>query len=122
MRCSATMALVRSRKHRIKRMERVKFQKIAKITVEIDSLMVVRQARTERAWCPLCRAQAEAITLNDGEFHEQGVAAQILVWLRTGELHGWQLPGCLPKICLPSLLRCFEADVQSTIQLKKESL
>jgi hypothetical protein len=103
-------------------MERVKFQRTAKITIEIDSLMVIRQAGTERAWCPRCRAQVDAISLINGGLREQGAAAQILAWLRTDELHGWELPDGSPKICLPSLLRCFESDALPTIQPKKESL
>jgi len=42
---------------------RVTAVKTTRITVERDTIMVVRRARIELAWCPVCRTEVEVITL-----------------------------------------------------------
>lgn len=102
-------------------MERVMLVKTARITIETDTVMVVRQARTARAWCPLCQAQVDAITLDDADFPGRDGIVHMREWLKTGSLHLWQRPDGPAQICLASLLRCFELDGLSKIQIAKES-
>jgi hypothetical protein len=42
-------------------MGRVMLVKTARITVETDTVMIVRQARTAPGWCPVCRAEMDVI-------------------------------------------------------------
>jgi hypothetical protein len=84
--------------------------RMVRITVETDTIMVLRHARTERAWCPGCRADVEVITLDGGSLPETKASAQIREWHDTGNLHLWQTAGGPVRLCLASLLRCFEPD------------
>lgn len=92
-----------------------------RITVETDTVMLVRQARTCQAWCPLCQAQVDAIVVNDAHFPDRSTS-HIREWLRTGKLHRWGPSEGRAHICLVSLLRCFELDGPSKIQVSKESI
>lgn len=102
-------------------MERVMVVKRARITVETDTIVVVRQARTKRAWCPWCQAVVDAITLDGANLPETCAAAQIQEWLNTRELHLWQQPEGPLQICLGSLLRCFEQELLPKSQNAKET-
>jgi len=83
--------------------------KTTKITLETESLVIVRRGKAGRAWCPDCRAEADVITLAEG-LAEPTTAAQLQTWLETGNLHLWQ-PALGPaQICVTSLLRCFELE------------
>ena len=61
-----------------------------RITVETESLMVVRRAKATVAWCPDCHAEVDVITLTQDSFSELTTAAQMQRWLGTGKLHLWQ--------------------------------
>ena len=41
-----------------------------RITVETESLMVVRRAKAVVAWCPDCHAEVDVITLSQDSFSE----------------------------------------------------
>lgn len=79
-----------------------------RITVEIDTVMVVRRATTASAWCPDCQAEVDTIRLGGEGLVAPGAAEQVQRWLETGKLHHWQPPGEPERICLSSLMRCFE--------------
>jgi hypothetical protein len=106
----------------MRRTEQVRVVKTARITIETDTVMVVRQARTARVWCPLCQVQVDAITLEESNFHELSSAAHRREWLRTGYLHLLQPSDGPAQICLVSLLRCFELYGFPRIQIAKESI
>ena len=81
--------------------------KTTRITVETESLTIVRRSKATSAWCPDCRAQVEVITLGKDRLEEPGTAAQLQQWLGTGKLHFWKQADGSARICLSSLLRCF---------------
>ena len=81
-----------------------------RITVETDTLVVVRRARAVSAWCPECRAEVDVIALAGDSMAEAATAAQFQQWLDTGTLHIWQHPDGRAQICVTSLLRCFELE------------
>jgi hypothetical protein len=81
--------------------------KTTRITVETETLMIVRRAKAVLAWCPDCRAEVDVITVNDG-LQEPATAAQIQEWLGTGKLHFWQQADGPAQICVTSLLQCFD--------------
>ena len=38
--------------------------KTTRITVETETLMIIRRAKVALAWCPKCRTEVEVITLD----------------------------------------------------------
>jgi len=94
--------------------------KTTRITVETDTLTVVRRARMATAWCPNCRAEVEMIRLDADSFNEPATAAQIRAWLATGKLHLWWATEGPAQFCLTSLLSCFETDSFRTMEIEKE--
>jgi hypothetical protein len=81
-----------------------------RITVETESLVVIRRAKAALAWCPECLANVETITLDAGSLAEPATAAQIREWLATGKLHLWQPVNGCARICVTSLLQCSELE------------
>lgn len=92
----------------------------ARITIETDTVMVVRHSRTAQGWCPGCQAEVEVITLDGASLAEPGASAQIQEWNRSGRLHFWQPPEGPPQICFPSLLQCFESGAIPKTRIAKE--
>src|SRR5258708_35125487 len=90
--------------------EREMVVKTTRITVETDTLTVVRHARMTMAWCPDCGAEVEVITLDANSFSEPATAAQVREWLATGKLHLWWAAEGPAQFCLTSLLQCFEPE------------
>ncbi len=94
--------------------------KTTKITVETESLTIIRRAKAFIAWCPDCQAEVEVITLaNDGTV--EGIsAAQLERWPDTDKLHVWAPASGPTRICLSSLLRCFESKDVRKSKIEKE--
>ena len=84
--------------------------KTTRITIETESLLIVRRGKTIVTWCPVCCAEAEAMTLEADSLGEDLPSAHLRDWLVAGKLHLWSLDGGLDWICLTSLLRCFESE------------
>jgi hypothetical protein len=76
-----------------------------RITVETESLMVVRRAKAVVAWCPDCHAEVDVITLTQDSFSELPTAAQMQRWPGAGKLHLWQSAEGTVQICVTSLLQ-----------------
>jgi hypothetical protein len=70
-----------------------------KITIETESVLVVRHGRTVVTWCPKCQAEVEVVQCEDTS------VAQLLGGIRAGSLHVWRSVGSSTQVCLPSLLR-----------------
>lgn len=92
-----------------------------KVTVETDTVMVVRHASTVPAWCPRCEVEVDVIGLESDGLAEPAATAQIQEWLDTGALHHWQPPGGPTQICLSSMLRCFEQDGIPRMRIAEEA-
>lgn len=84
--------------------------KTTRITVETETQVVIRRAKTDLAWCPVCRAEVDAVTLDNDSIAEPETAAQIQEWLGSRRLHFWRSARGLAAICLPSLFQCLELD------------
>ena len=84
--------------------------KQTKITIETDSLFILRGVNLKRAWCPRCAAEGEMIALeNTGAV--SGLEEKLLEkWLSAGELHRSPATDGSALVCLNSLL----ARVQKT--------
>jgi hypothetical protein len=76
-----------------------------KITVETDSLLVLRGRMPLRAWCAECSAEAEMIPLDDAEVVSNLPPAEVQAWMESEELHHSTAPDGAPMICLNSMLK-----------------
>lgn len=96
--------------------------KTTRITVETERTLVIRGAEQMVGWCSRCNRQREYILLDDTALMELAVAVQIQRWRESGSLHLWQQETGLFRICLASLLCCFELDGNSEIRIAKEAI
>jgi hypothetical protein len=74
------------------------------ITVETDSLLIVRGRSSIRAWCPRCAAQAEMIAMEDTGVVSNLDQPALEECLNSEELHRLQAPNGSTLTCLNSLL------------------
>jgi len=84
--------------------------KTTRITIETESLVVVHRGKTIVTWCPVCCAEAEAMTLEGDSLGEDFPSTLLRDLLAAGKLHLWSADGGPDRICLTSLLRCFESE------------
>lgn len=85
--------------------------KQTKITIETDSLLILRGRNSVRAWCPRCAAEVEMIAMNDVGVISNLDPHALEEWLHSEELHRLRAADGSPLKCLNSLL----ARVQKTI-------
>lgn len=81
---------------------------VTRITVETETLTIIRRATTAMGWCPDCRAEVQLIALDNEWPADPATATQLQHWLRTGKLHLWQTANGPAQLCIQSLLQCFE--------------
>jgi hypothetical protein len=84
--------------------------KQTKITIETDSLLILRSRNSRRAWCPLCAAEGEMIALESVGVVSNLERPALEEWLNSGKLHRSQATDGSVLVCLNSLL----ARVQNT--------
>jgi hypothetical protein len=84
--------------------------KLTKITIESDSLLIVRGRSSTRAWCPQCRADAEMLAMENIGVVSNLDRPDLEAWLNSGQLHRSKAADGSPMVCLNSLL----AHVQNT--------
>ena len=78
--------------------------KQTKITIETDSIMLLRGRNATRAHCPLCNAESEMIVLGELQVVSNLDRPDLEEWINSGELHHLQGDSGSPLICLNSLL------------------
>jgi hypothetical protein len=81
-----------------------------KITIETESLLILRSRRSRRAWCPRCAAEADVIALEDVGVISNLQRPAMEEWLNSEELHRARATDGSMLVCLNSLL----ARVQKT--------
>ena len=74
-----------------------------RITVETETLVIVRREKAILAWCPDCLAEVDVIALD--KLTEPVTAAQIHEWFGANDLHFWQMAEGSVLICVKSLLQ-----------------
>jgi len=79
--------------------------KHTKITIETDSLLVLRGRKALRAWCPQCAAESEMIPLGGIEVISNLSPAEVEIWLESEAIHRSQPTNGTSLICLNSLLK-----------------
>lgn len=81
--------------------------KRTRITIETDSLLVLRRRNSHWAWCPQCDAEAEMIPLNDVGVISNLPLTQVQAWVESPDLHHTKSAGGTDLICLNSMLKRF---------------
>jgi hypothetical protein len=80
--------------------------KLTKITIESDSLLILRGRSSPRAWCPLCGADTEMIALENVGVVSNLDRPALEAWLNSGDLHRSRAHDGSALVCLNSLLAC----------------
>jgi hypothetical protein len=75
------------------------------ITIETDSLLVLRGRKALRAWCPQCAAESEMIALGGIEVISNLSPVEVEIWLESEAIHRSQATDGTSLICLNSLLK-----------------
>lgn len=78
--------------------------KQTKITIETDSLFILRGRNSRRTWCPQCAAEREMIALENLGVISNLDRPALQEWLNSGELHRLEKADGSVLICLNSLL------------------
>jgi hypothetical protein len=81
-----------------------------KITIQTDSLLLLRGRNSTRARCPFCNAESEMVALENLQVISNLDRTALEEWINSGELHRLEGDGGSTLICLNSLL----ARVRST--------
>ena len=79
--------------------------KQTKITIETDSLLVLRGRKPLRAWCPQCGAEGEMIPLNEVGIVSNLTLPEVEAWMQGEDLHRARATDGAPLICLSSMLK-----------------
>ena len=79
-------------------------KKQTKITIQTDSLLLLRGRNSARVHCPFCDAESEMIALENLQVISNLDRASVEEWINSGELHRLTGDGGAPGICLNSLL------------------
>ena len=88
--------------------------KQTRITIENDSLLILRGRSSVRAWCSRCAAEVEMVALEDMGVVSNVEGSELEEWLNSGELHRLQATDGSTLTCLNSLL----ARVQKTTTIQ----
>ena len=75
-----------------------------RITIETNSLLILRGRTSSRRWCTQCAEEVEMFALEDTAVLSNLPTRELNEWLNSGHLHRTQTPGGTELICLNSLL------------------
>jgi hypothetical protein len=78
--------------------------KQTKITIETESLLILRGRSTNHAWCPTCATERDVIALEDIGVVSNLERSALEEWLNSGSLHRLQTATGYDLICLNSLI------------------
>lgn len=79
--------------------------KQTRITIETDSLLVLRARKRLRAWCPACGSEEEMIPLNEIGIVSNLPLPEVKAWMESEDLHYIHAADGGPLICLNSMLK-----------------
>jgi hypothetical protein len=79
--------------------------KQTKITIETDSLLVLRGRSSLRAWCPQCAAEGEVIPLDGVGVISNLAPSEVETWLESEAIHRSLAADGSVLICVNSLLK-----------------
>jgi hypothetical protein len=78
--------------------------KQTKITIETDTLLVLRGRTSLRAWCERCGAEVEMIALDHTGVISNLQPSRLEEWMNSPDLHRSQAADGEQLVCLNSLL------------------
>lgn len=78
--------------------------KHTKITIQTESLLLLRGRNSARTRCPLCDAESEMVALENLQVVSNLDRRSLDEWINSGELHRLQADDGSFLICLNSLL------------------
>lgn len=78
------------------------------ITIESDSLLILRGRSSRRGWCPRCEAETELIALEDAGVITNLDRPALEEWLNAENLHRLQTTDGSVVTCMNSLLACVQ--------------
>jgi hypothetical protein len=79
--------------------------KQTRITIETESLLVLRGRSSRRAWCQECAAEGEMIPLEGVGVISNLAPAEVEAWLASEAIHHSRAADGAQLICLNSLLK-----------------
>jgi hypothetical protein len=79
--------------------------KQTKITIETDSLLILRGRTPLWGWCQWCNAETEMIPVDGVGVISNLAAPEVQAWMKSEDLHRSQAPDGETLICLNSLLK-----------------
>ena len=80
-------------------------QRTIRITVETETLTIVRHAKAALAWCSQCQAEVDIIVLPTASLSDPESGPELQDWIDRGKLHLWHSTEETIQICVPSLLQ-----------------
>ena len=82
--------------------------KQTKITIETDSLVILRGRCSRPSWCPLCGAAVQTIALEEAEVLSKVERHAWAMWMESAALHQLAAADGSVLICVDSLLTCVQ--------------
>ena len=79
--------------------------KRTRITIETESLLILRGRTPLRAWCQQCRGETEMVPLGGVGVISNLPPSEVEAWIESDDLHRSQAPDGGQLICLNSLLK-----------------
>lgn len=79
--------------------------KRTEITIERDSLLVLRGRKVLRAWCPGCGSESEMIPVDEVGVISNLPSREVEEWIQSDELHRLKAADGASMICLNSMLK-----------------
>lgn len=76
-----------------------------KITIEFDSLLVLRGRKSLRAWCTECGAEGEMIRFDEFGVVSNLAPPEVEAWIQSEDLHQSKAADGAHLICLNSMLK-----------------
>jgi hypothetical protein len=86
--------------------------KRTRISIETDSLLVLRSRESLREWCPQCGAEADMIPLSNVGLASTLVPAEVQAWIQSPDLHHMKTATGDAFICLNSILKRFQKTME----------
>jgi hypothetical protein len=82
----------------------VAMPKQIRITIDTESLVILRGRSSRRVWCHQCAAESEVIALEEVGIISNLDRSALEEWVNAGELHRSESPDGSTLICLNSLV------------------
>jgi hypothetical protein len=79
--------------------------KHTKITIESESLLVLRGRGSLRAWCPECGAEGEMVRLDELGVISNLAPPEVKAWIQSEDLHHMEAADGAHMICMNSMLK-----------------